>query len=91
MGPLAGKVAIRPERDVNQTKGATADAVKGWQTSIGGNGSAYARASADLTCAMSQSIAQRYCVTRGGLHLAVDTGAVHISANKMTRACKSLI
>src|SRR3954451_6373165 len=48
------------------------------QTQTGGNGPAHARASAALTCAMPQCMAQRYCVTLGMPQLAVDTGAVHI-------------
>src|SRR4051794_32594984 len=44
------------------------------QTQTGGNGSAHARASAALTCAMPQCMAQRYCVTLGMPQLAVDTG-----------------
>jgi hypothetical protein len=44
------------------------------QTQTGGNGSAYARASAALKCAMPQCLAQRYCVTLEVLQLAVDMG-----------------
>src|SRR5437660_1566095 len=44
------------------------------QTQTGGNGSAYARASAAVTCAMPRCMNLCYCVTLGVLQLAIDTG-----------------
>jgi hypothetical protein len=44
------------------------------QTQTGGNGSAYARASATVTRAVPQCMNRRYRVTLGVLQLAVDTG-----------------
>src|SRR3954454_10331472 len=67
------------------------------QTQTGGNGSAHARASAALTCAMPQCMAQRYCVTLGMPQLAVDTGGrphkalIWLALQKCNRLCENSI